>query len=367
MRKVFGFVLAIFAFPLLFLNEGRAVRTARSLEEGAAVVIQVKNAPVKTANDGKLVHFNGPAAAASTLRDPVFEVEAKALQLSRKVETYQWKEVSLNSNRSNRNSGSVPSDYDYQKIWSEEVFPSSQFRFPQGHQNPAFIRYPATTFAAADVTVGDFRIPQRVIAGLHGDHLPLVLDENATNLPPAVGLPGGQSKLDQGGFYVGRNPADPQVGDMRMRFTTLRLGDLSVIGRQRGATVEPYPTKAGNPVEMGLVGLLDAREMFDGAIQTNTVITWAARIGGFVLMFFGAFLVFRVGGLLRWIPILGGVVNAGTGLLAFGLASVASLATIALAWFVYRPALSLALLAAGGAVGLFVWRESRQKKGGFVP
>ena len=32
---IFGFVLFVVAFPLLFWNEGRAVQTARSLEEGA--------------------------------------------------------------------------------------------------------------------------------------------------------------------------------------------------------------------------------------------------------------------------------------------------------------------------------------------
>lgn len=177
MFKLFGFILGLIALPLLFLNEGRAVRTARSLEEGAAVVLRVRNAPVKAANEGKLVHFNGPAVTASMLRDPIFGVEAKALQLSRKIETYQWKEVALNSSHSNRNGRGAPSDYDYQKVWSEALLPSGQFNYPEGHRNPASIRYPATTLAAGDATVGDFRIPQRMIAGLHGDYLPLIMDE----------------------------------------------------------------------------------------------------------------------------------------------------------------------------------------------
>ncbi|MCI5210683.1 MAG: hypothetical protein D3910_18285, partial [Candidatus Electrothrix sp. ATG2] len=52
------------------------------------------------------------------------------------------------------------------------------------------------------------------------------------------------------------------------------------------------------------------------------------------------------------IPFLGNIVEAGTGFIAFLLAAVLSLVTIAVAWIVFRPLLGIILLAI--AVGLLV-------------
>ena len=69
-----GFGLLLFAgsILLLFWNEGRAVKTARGLEEGAASVISVAAGPVDPAHEGKLVHFSGDASA-SSLTDPLLK------------------------------------------------------------------------------------------------------------------------------------------------------------------------------------------------------------------------------------------------------------------------------------------------------
>jgi hypothetical protein len=72
-----GFVLFVAAFPLLFWNEGRAVQTARSLEEGAGVVVSVSADLVDPANAGRLIHVNGTAKTEDVLRDDEFGVSEK--------------------------------------------------------------------------------------------------------------------------------------------------------------------------------------------------------------------------------------------------------------------------------------------------
>src|ERR1700678_565941 len=94
---VIGIVLFLISFPLLFWNEGRAVHRARTLAEGKAAGVDVSPDKVDEANEGKLVHVSGEATPAEppleTLTDPVFGVSAKALELKRTVEIYQWTET----------------------------------------------------------------------------------------------------------------------------------------------------------------------------------------------------------------------------------------------------------------------------------
>ena len=76
---LFGLLLAIVAFPLLFWNEGRAVRTAKSLAEGRGAVVAASAERLDPANEGKLVHVAGRARTEDTVADPLFGVQAPAI------------------------------------------------------------------------------------------------------------------------------------------------------------------------------------------------------------------------------------------------------------------------------------------------
>ncbi len=54
---LFGIILFIVAFPLLWWNEGNSVKTYRSLKEGQGVVISVSSDMVDPANNAKLIHI----------------------------------------------------------------------------------------------------------------------------------------------------------------------------------------------------------------------------------------------------------------------------------------------------------------------
>ena len=88
-----GIVMFVAAFPLLFWNEGRAVKTARALDEGQGAVIEVgSNATVDSENEGRLVHMSGLADTGDVLEDPEFGVSENCIRLDRSVEIYQWVE-----------------------------------------------------------------------------------------------------------------------------------------------------------------------------------------------------------------------------------------------------------------------------------
>lgn len=81
-----GLLFFIASFPLLFWNEGRAVRTARSLAEGAGAVRSVAAEAIDSGNEGKLVHASGAVTADGPVVDADLGVEAQALKLIRNVE-----------------------------------------------------------------------------------------------------------------------------------------------------------------------------------------------------------------------------------------------------------------------------------------
>src|SRR5690242_11372948 len=91
---VFGLLLVVAAVVLLFWAEGRAVATARALEEGAGIVLSADSSKLDPANEGKLVHISGDAVAQGVPADTRFGITAEgAVRLVREVEMLQWKEV----------------------------------------------------------------------------------------------------------------------------------------------------------------------------------------------------------------------------------------------------------------------------------
>ena len=64
--------LALFAagFPLLFWNEGNAVKTAKAIDEGEGACVSLEsNEKVDAAMEGKLVHLSGHTAGQSGFFD----------------------------------------------------------------------------------------------------------------------------------------------------------------------------------------------------------------------------------------------------------------------------------------------------------
>ena len=135
-----GGILFIAGIPLLFWNEGRAVKTAKALEEGASVCVNLPNADTVDATmDGKLVHVTGTAVTDEQLGDDLFTgLNPKAIRLTRKVEFYQWVENEKKEKKKNMGgSETTVTTYTYSKKWVDKPVDSSSFR-EAGHDNQVF-------------------------------------------------------------------------------------------------------------------------------------------------------------------------------------------------------------------------------------
>lgn len=346
-----GLIMVIAAFPLLFWNEGRAVKTAKSLDEGRGAVVTTDSGRVDPAKEGKLVHTTGRAKSTETLTDPVFNVSVTAIGLKRKVEMFQWKESSKSESKNKLGGGTeTVTTYSYAKEWSDSFIDSSKFKNPQGHRNPSSMAYKSEKWTAGKVTLGAYTLTPAQAAQISGDEpvkaaAPLSSLENAKRIVE-----------HDGGLYVGENPNSPQVGDMRIKFTQVGESDITIVAKQVGSTFEPYRAKAGSTVDLQRKGIVSADDMFQAAKESNTVMTWILRGVGFILMMMGFSMMLKpLSVLASVVPLFGDIIGAGTGIIAFLMASVLSLITIAVAWIFYRPLLAIALLAAVGGALYGIW------------
>src|SRR5215475_6530768 len=71
---LFGIALIVLSCIGLFWNEGRAVQTAKSLAEGANLVIDVDPTRIDPINEGKLIHVSGEIKAGVKPVDAEFGV-----------------------------------------------------------------------------------------------------------------------------------------------------------------------------------------------------------------------------------------------------------------------------------------------------
>ena len=344
---VIGVILLLVAFLLLFWNEGRAVRTYKTLKEGAHAVVSVAAERVDPGNAGKLVQLTGTATTTDVLADPVFGVSATALKLSRVAEVYQWQETKKTETRKTLGGGTESiTTYSYAQTWSTHPVNSAEFKEPAGHSNALVVAYGALERTAGTVTLGAFRLSPSLLGKINNfSALPVAA---AARIPAALK---DQVKVSGTGFYVGKDPQAPAIGDVRITFLVISPEVVSVVAKQVADSFEPYPTQAGGTVELLQTGVHSAAEMFQTAQANNKMLTWILRGVGFLLMLVGlSAIVNPLAVLVDIVPFFGSVVEAGIFFIAFCGAASLSLLTIAVAWIVYRPLLGVGLIVAAVAV-----------------
>ena len=393
-----GFVLFIAGFPVLFCNESRSVATARRLDEGAGAVVSVPADKVDGANEGKLVHVSGLATTESVSADPQFGVSVKAIRLVRKVEVYQWVEHSETHREKQGDKEVEKTTYTYAQEWCDEPVDSQRFKEPQYVNFPAALPYGdreqfagkvtlgAFTLSAADVKrisgevpyefPADYKVPESIPGGqfLNGviyipsaeadvstvvAATPAAAVAAATNAVVGAATNAVNSAIDAvlptAPARVRQVAQSPRIGDMRVTFQVVMPHDVSIVERQSGSTLAPWTASDGKDISMLVSGIRTAEQMFESAKSANRTFTWIMRLVGFMLMFIGVKMVLGpLATLVDVIPILNGVVAMGVSIVAFLVAAVFSLLTIAVSWIAVRPVLGVSLLVAAAALSCFL-------------
>ncbi len=345
-----GALFFIASFPVLFWNEGRAVRTAKSLKEGASNVIEIKSDIPSVDNEGKLIHLTGNTTVKNKITDTEFGISIMGIKLIREVEGYQWKEKSESKTRDKVGGGQETiTTYNYERVWSTEVYDSDKFKSPEGHINPKEFIYSSKEYINDSVQLGEFQLSASLIKAMDkAEQIPIQRLDSTSNESVK-----NSATVHESMVYIGsKNITTPQIGDLRIKFKVVKPATVSIISKQIGNTFEPYEADAGDAIELLEYGKISSKNMFTHAQDTNRMMTWVLRLCGLVAMFIGLTLIFKpLVMVANVLPFLGSILNLGIGLFAGIIAFTLSILTIAIAWLFYRPVLSILLLAVG--VGLF--------------
>ena len=390
-----GLVLFLAGTALLWWNEGDFVATRNALNETQAqtqIVGDAKNLGPSFA--GKVVHVNGFADTKQELVDSAFGISQTAIALSREVEFYQWVERSEEKKQKKLGGGEeIVTTYFYEKKWVSEPVDSSSFHDPDARArkvNSQLIAVEDQTVYATDVTFGPCRLPEFMIRSISGDRpfdvkmsdeakaamQKAVMDAHAHQLysggtrvavhpasaPASVTAP---DVVHQQGsvVYVGRSPAAPNVGDVRVTFSAVYPADISIIAKYNGNTFEKVYASNGKTVSRLSMGVVSADHMFGKAHSSNSTWTWILRVVGIFLVIGGLkSIVAPLSVLAGVIPLLGDIVGAGTGIVCTLLGSAWSFIIIAIAWLRFRPLVGGALIAVAAALVALLYIKGRARK-----
>lgn len=333
-----GLLLLLVGSALLFWNEGRAVQTAQSLDEGYSGIQRVLSpATMHEENNNKLVHVWGPLSATPVLSDEAYGVEIHAVKLKRRVQMFQW--VEEESSLQSEDTPGMPSDtsYSYSFAWRDKVVDSSAFSIPWGHDNPKTIPVESTIRVAETVSVGVYRLAGELKEEFN-DFTPFSGDEQPSE---------GEVKLHGGMYYLTKDIYNPDIGDLRIQFYFAgKAGEMvSVVGQQRGDTLHPFPTSTGQDLLIVRTGKLSAEEMFSSEHAINRGLTWGLRMAGWLLLFLGlSCLSHIVHSLVSGSALMRDVVALGLGSANLTISMTTSLVIVGGAWAIYRPGLALLIL-----------------------
>ncbi|MDM8567162.1 TMEM43 family protein [Candidatus Halobeggiatoa sp. HSG11] len=349
-----GLILFLVAFPLLFWNEGRAVYRAQTLEEGISIVTSIEAEQIDRNNEGKLVHLIGQTESNETLSDERFGiVQDNIIKLQRIVQMYQWQENRHSETEEKLGGGTeTVTTYTYTKDWNSRISDSSNFKQSKVHQNPSSMPFNSGTFKVKEVTIGAFYLSPSLINRINNyQKLPIT---KATFEQIPEGFRDGL-QIYNNSYYMGEDPAQPQIGDLKIRFEVVLPDTVSIIAKQFGSTFDSYITQVGGEIELFEYGRASAENMFKHEQEFNVMLTWILRFVGFIVMFIGLNLIF---GVLRTlaavVPFLANIVGFIGSLVNFIIAATLSLITIAIAWIFYRPLLGIALLIVAGGLLYFL-------------
>ena len=408
-----GFVLLIAATVLLWWNEGRAVKTAKMLEEAGSAYVEMPNPDKKDASlDGELICGTAMATTEDSLSDNQFGIGAKAISLKRKVEYYQWIEHASEEKEDKLGGKEVTTTtYTYSKEWVSRPVESAQFKDPAYQKlNTVLTTYEDQEQWAENVSWGAYKLSESLIHGIsskeamdlaisedlltqfdkaaktayerfYGVKQPtqpaqpaqptqtVVLSDSAKAVADSLqavndsinkAMANAENKKDfeyihqaSNVLYFGRVPGSPEVGDVRVTFEKVVPAKVTVMAVVDGDTFKPFKAKNGKRFQTLVMGKKSGDEIIEAEKEANNMWTWVLRIVGILMVIGGLKGIFGfVETILKVVPFIAGIFGWGIGLVCSVVGVAWSLIVIAIAWLFYRPLLGISLLV---LAGFLVW------------
>jgi hypothetical protein len=356
-----GLILFIAAFPVLWINEGYAVRVYKGLEEGAGSVVAADLNIQSPDMEGQFIHGIGETSTPEILVDSELGVSLNAIHLVRKVEMYQWKEIATTETVEKvGGTQETTTTYTYEPVWSSSLIQSSSFKDPEArtrNANPAQMSYQGQSWSAQQVMIGAYTLSPGLIGQISANQAIDYTNPDLANIPESIVE---KADISTNQIYIG-SPGTPQIGDVRISHQYAVPGQVSVLGRVMNGQIGPFRTKQNTTIEILRPGMHSAEEMIEAAKAANVFRTWLFRVLGFFLFFIGLNTILKplatVGVVL---PFLGRLLSSGIGLISGLIAIILTFVVIAIAWIFYRPLLAIGLLVLAGVFTYFLMMRKKK-------
>lgn len=225
---------------VLALIERHWVTVVLPQQDQFATAVAVDASHPLDQNDGRMVYVRGRLGNPSRLRDPDFGVEAEAVRLRRHVWMYQWREGQRRTQTriGIENGPSFEKEtYNYSQEWADGVIDSRLFHAID-HTNPTQMKIPNRVVTAPEVSLGAYRLAPALLEQVNNFQTIPVVPKQLAKLPA-------DWKAAANEWYVGKDPQQPSIGDLRIRFEFAPPTDVTVVAQQNGPLLEPGKSKAG--------------------------------------------------------------------------------------------------------------------------
>lgn len=279
-------VLLLCGLGLTLWNEYRTLRVSMMLNKAEKELVEADaSGAVDPACEGKLVHLTGVTRSAEPLRDSETGVEVDALLLKREVSYYQLVEYR----------DSQTQEITYHEDWTDNPLSSQDYEGFRKDANFVYVRLSDRKDTCSTVSLGGYRLPARLIGWARGysDNLQIkVPGNNLDELRAQVrkASKDGRSvpvNVFKNTIYVGGNPSQPRIGDVKIEYSAVPHGTVSVLGKAQGDEIVQY----GEGREYHILNILEGKhgadELFAEERENNRGGGWLVRIVGLVLLGIG--------------------------------------------------------------------------------
>jgi len=253
MGFVVGILLIVFSIPVLWLNEKRNAKQEALITQGESDCRSISADDYDSKNTHWLVHVNGNTVSTKPVEDPQFNVvfESGVVRLSSSVQIFQYKEEERTETKEKETLGGGKTTEtrkwkEYTREWlptfdSGENFAKAEYR----NSKPAGIEPGSHSQTCERVEFGKgFLLGEAELSQLSGDSRASVGKLLCTTNTTLKFLPGCEH---DGWYYCCKNNeraphmekgnmCSPHIGDVRVRFTSLKDGPATVVGLQTSST-----------------------------------------------------------------------------------------------------------------------------------
>lgn len=401
---LWGIILVWISIWLLIWNEKNFVEQRAALDEWASIVQEAVIDQINSELDWSEIHVSWQTASDDeTLRDDVFWVVTDDLKLIRIVEMYQWYEDEDTECHDNYWwSEDCETTYTYDTKWSENAIDSNDFYQTSNHENPTIREYESNEWVKNPITLGAYTLTDTFIDKLvnyrtinlseqeivtpekyknstveqvtqtvettettveDNNNSYLYGDSEENNTANTTESTNERFHINGNQIYIWLDPTKPAVWDLRITFSSVKPGTVSVIWKQVNSELTSYTASNWRPIALLEEWSVTAADMFLHAQQANKNMTWLLRLLWLFLMYCGFAAMFKfIETIAKVLPFLANIIWVWTGLIALWLTLVVWFVTIWIAWIAVRPVVWISCLVVAVAWIFLLVKSKKNKK-----